>query len=107
MNWKWIAGFYEGEGGAYFINGNSLRIDINQSYRPVLKMILDFMGSGHIYRKPMRGRKMHYQFTQSGYSAAKIIEKLLPLLHHKEKIQQMKRALNGWEKRKNKRKIKT
>lgn len=107
MTWQWLAGFYDGEGGAYFINDRSLRIDVSQSNLAVLKSIRHFVGYGSIYEKPMRHkkdgcrRKRGWQFTVSGDLAIRFGKILLRRIRHKEKIEQLRFALAAYSKYKN------
>lgn len=66
MEWKYIAGFFDGEGSLIY-NGKGFRITISQNNEDVLSSIKNFVGFGGIIYIPKR--KAHWNDSWSYYIA--------------------------------------
>ena len=66
MDWKYIAGFFDGE-GTIAHNGKGFRISIPQTNKLVLQKIKSFIGNGNIIYIPKR--KSHWRDSWTYYLA--------------------------------------
>jgi len=87
MTWKYIAGFFDGE-GSISPNGKGFRITIPQTNEEVLNKICDFAKCGYIIK--LKKRKAHWKDCWLYYIACKkdvckFLKKIAPYLVLKKK----------------------
>ena len=90
MDWKYIAGFFDGEGTVAH-NGKGFRITIPQTDEGVLKKIQEFVGFGYIIK--LKKRKAHWKDSWLYYIASQkevyiFLKKIKPYLIVKSKVTQ-------------------
>jgi len=108
ISWKYIAGFFDGEGSICH-NGKGFRITVSQSSYGVLKDIKVFVGLGNIFET--KKRQEHWKDSWVYYIAKQedvytFLMRILPFLIVKKKLAlktlpELKRNVEQIKKRKN------
>lgn len=88
MTWKYIAGFFDGE-GSISPNGKGFRVTIPQANEEILNKIYNFAGYGHVMK--LKKRKAHWKDAWLYYIARKediykFLKKVVPYLILKRKM---------------------
>ena len=109
MNFKWLTGFYEGEGNPGWSRSGRrlnrarrrklLRIVIIQKERTVLLRIASFLRKkdfiAGVYPRRERGRATSWMLTIAAPHSYRLAETMLPLMYSTWKRRQLKAALRG------------
>jgi hypothetical protein len=82
MDWKYIAGFFDGEGSITH-NGSGYRITIPQTNFSVLNQIANSVGAGHVMR--VNKRQKHWRqswtyFISTQADVSRFLKKIYPYL---------------------------
>ena len=108
INIKYIAGFFDGEGcivkKSYFkkngrgkrYNTTTIRMEICNTYFPLIEKCYKFFKEGHICNIPPRKIKHGWSKPQKRWQlthrqAYRVLKQLLPYLLHMDKIKKRKR----------------
>jgi len=97
---SWLAGFYEGEGGASLAwSGKAperkyIMISIAQSHLGILQLIQDKMGGQIITRRiELPSHSPSWRLRWNGAKAREFAKRIRPFMRHAKKIEQLERML--------------
>ena len=97
INWRWLAGFWEGEGscGTYKTTKHyyTLQVSITQKNIKVLRKIKVFLGYGNLLIRKHKKEKYGYLYFW-GNNARYFLNKILIYSNHSDKRKQINKALN-------------
>lgn len=92
----WAAGFFDGEGSSYFVNGKYPNISISQTDPRVLERFQRAVGGvGGVYGPYKNTHKPVYQYNASHRKAVEAMNKILPFLGE-IKTEQWEKAVTGY-----------